>query len=395
MRIKVLWIDDEYKSQFPFISLAEQEGIDITPCESSEEGMMELNNNLELYHAVILDAKVKNEKDDRDTNLRGLKNSRDQLNVINETRYLPYFIYTGQPDYQNSSMFRDSYGEFYTKPNDQDKLLSDIIDRVVNSKEYVIQRKYAHVLKICDEKYIGKENFERLLKIFKYLEGPDDYNEDIYNIIRKIVEASLKCVTNYGILPNAFINVKNEINLTWPAFFLQGKKVNLPGGTIISSKMKFPIMLGLDLYHLKDISNMGSHDDSVKLITDKSRDEVQKELDDYLALIERPYIIKSLIYKLLDVLQCFKSLIDKYPDKKKNMEDWIIEKPSIHYTAKIEKDKLHNYHCGNYLLWKKYVEDNKFKIGDDIEILESEENRIFPTKSTYPYFAKKFIKKKS
>lgn len=85
MRYKVLWIDDEYKKQESLIGDAEQDGIDIFPVESHEEGMEELEKNPN-YHAVILDAKVKHKKDDTVTNLNGLRASRDFLIEYNETK---------------------------------------------------------------------------------------------------------------------------------------------------------------------------------------------------------------------------------------------------------------------------------------------------------------------
>ena len=59
MNLNILWIDDDYKTQEDFISFAEQDGIDIYPFESHEEGMESLYNKPNFYHGVILDAKVK------------------------------------------------------------------------------------------------------------------------------------------------------------------------------------------------------------------------------------------------------------------------------------------------------------------------------------------------
>ena len=105
MNINILWIDDDYKLQEDFISFAEQDGIDIHPFESHEEGMASLEAKPNFYHAAILDAKVKNKKDDTVTGLDGLRASRDRLVEMNKDQYLPFFIFTGQPDYTSNEVF--------------------------------------------------------------------------------------------------------------------------------------------------------------------------------------------------------------------------------------------------------------------------------------------------
>ncbi|WP_431244237.1 hypothetical protein ACQ9BO_07700 [Flavobacterium sp. P21] len=80
MNINVLWIDDDYKTQEDFISFAEQYGIDIHPFESHEEGMVSLEAKPNFYHVTILDAKVKNKKDDTVTDLTGLASIKGSFN---------------------------------------------------------------------------------------------------------------------------------------------------------------------------------------------------------------------------------------------------------------------------------------------------------------------------
>jgi len=38
------------------------------------------------------------------------------------------------------------------------------------------------------------------------------------------------------------------------------------------------------------------------------------------------------------------------------------------YTGIIEKDEFGNYFCGEYLLDFKYTEQNKFKVGDEVNL---------------------------
>src|SRR5690606_17206091 len=52
-----------------------------------------------------------------------------------EHKYMPYFILTGQPDYMETNMFREAYGEFYTKGDDNSLLFNAIIDSAKKHSE--------------------------------------------------------------------------------------------------------------------------------------------------------------------------------------------------------------------------------------------------------------------
>ena len=140
MRYNVLWIDDDFKTQLDFIGEAEQENIDITSFESHEEGISHLNGKLDFFHAVILDAKVKKAKSDTVTGLSGLFASRDRLIEINNNSYLPYFIFTGQPDYLSSTIFKETVGDYYIKVEDNERLFKDLKEAVEKKKNIKYKR---------------------------------------------------------------------------------------------------------------------------------------------------------------------------------------------------------------------------------------------------------------
>ena len=91
-----------------------------------------LEKHIHDFQAVILDAKVKHKKNDTVTDLEGLRASRDRLIELNNNVNidLPYFIFTGQPDYQTNELFKQSFGEFYIKGKDNERLIEDIIIRI-------------------------------------------------------------------------------------------------------------------------------------------------------------------------------------------------------------------------------------------------------------------------
>ena len=318
MNYRVLWIDDEYQTQKDFIGFAEQEGIDIIPFESHEEGMKELNKRMNSYHAVILDAKVKEGKNDKVANLKGLKASRDQLIEINKDLYLPFFIFTGQPDYIDSGLFRESYGDFFIKGKDNDLLLQSIKEAVEKKEEYFIKKKYKRSFDVCTDQYIG-QNVENMLFIaLRQIEVQDTYDQtkDLFTGLRKIVETLFKRLNELGLLPNEIYNSKGWINQS--SYFLSGTHQKFR----IKSDLIHPTTAFL-IKNVLQITQDASHENPEKL---------RLRVSQYIGDTPMSYLYNSVVFQLLDIIIWFKMFVDENPDKEKNMtlweesssEDWIM-----------------------------------------------------------------------
>lgn len=226
MRYNILWIDDDYKTQEDFISFAEQLKIDITPFESHEEGMISLENN--SYHAVILDAKVKKEKADTTTGVAGLAASRDRLIEINKDIHLPYFIFTGQPDYMKDEMFVQSYGEYYTKGDDNEKLIKDIISACVKHPEIQARKSFLEAFLVFDKGIINKSYEHLLIEIITAYENRD-YRKMNLNVQRDLLEAIFKSLNNpVPCIPTLFFDAtkKNKPILELCTRFLEDRETN-------------------------------------------------------------------------------------------------------------------------------------------------------------------------
>lgn len=371
MRYKVLLIDDECNTAIgrEIIGYAEQEGIDIDACESHEEGMQVLDGKKHFYHAVILDAKVKKMKDDTTVDLAGLAASRDRLIEINRNEYLPYFIFTAQPDYQKADWFRQSYGNYFIKGEDNQKLLNAIKVSVEKKEEYIVQKKYQRVFEVCTDKYIGSSSASTLLSILKAIEGVEDNlnTENKLNAIRKIVEKLFKAFNRIGVIPNEVTGINPQSK------FLAGKSPDYR----LSEDILDPITANL-LKAILDITQDASHSGKV---------------DEYIKEQATPYLFNSVVFQLLDVLIWFKNYADIHPDTEKNK---LLATPlqidnSSFYEGTIMQDYNNNYYCGEYLLDFKWVE-SKHSVGEQIKITQVTENTVQKTKQYYPKFAKKFTK---
>ncbi len=325
MRYKVLWIDDDCNTTGrDFIGQAEQDDVDITAFESHEEGMDYLLNNLHEFHAVILDAKVKNKKSDTVIGIGGLKASRDRLIELNYSNDLPYFIFTGQPDYQTDEMFKESYGDFYVKGTDNERLIEDIINRINQKEDFILQKEYHKVFEVFTEKYLGIENRKELLKILFNIKKPNDLFEDglYFTQLRIILELIFRSANKYGLLHDACIK-EGKVNLTESSLFLAGEPTKHLN--VYCKKKHFPKIIAEGVKRILFISGAASH-------TPDTEGENNLDLYAYRSVIKSPYLLYSLTYQLLDIIIWFHEYI-------KNNNDYLF---NIGYWAEINRSDIVN-----------------------------------------------------
>ena len=264
MNLNILWIDDDYKTQEDFISFAEQDGIDIYPFESHEEGMESLYSKPNFYHGVILDAKVKKGKEDTVTNLEGLKASRDRLIEINKDFYLPFFIFTGQPDYISNEMFSQSYGDYYVKGDDNEKLIQDIIKACSKHDEAQAKKLHPEMFTAFDKGILPVSAKKLLIDVIQNLENKNFAKKNI-NTQRDLLEAIFKCLNNpIPSLPNIFFDEMkgNKPDLEKCVIFLEDRdtkdkngnyhKLNKNINKSIKSAIRKVKESGNEFSHLKD-----------------------------------------------------------------------------------------------------------------------------------------------
>lgn len=228
MRYNILWIDDDYKTQEDFISFTEQLKIDITPFESHEEGMISLDSNPNFYHAVILDAKVKKAKDDTKTGVAGLAASRDRLIEINKETHLPYFIFTGQPDYMEDEMFVQSYGKFYIKGEHNEQLIKDIISACNEHPEIQAKKQHPEIFSPFDKGILPINTKQLLIDIIHNIENKHFVKKNI-NTQRDLLEAIFKCLNSpIPCIPDSFFDntKKGKPNLEWCVRFMEDRETN-------------------------------------------------------------------------------------------------------------------------------------------------------------------------
>lgn len=378
MNIQVLWVDDEYKEDF--VSFAEQEGIDIHHLKSAQEGKEELERNHQSYHAVILDAKGILNKDDQKTGLDGLRTIRDYLKELNANNYLPHFIFTGQPDYQTNALFRESFGEFFTKGRDEQLILDKIKDAVLKKDEYVIQKVHRRVFEgvknlLDDELHAYLTDL--LISLNKQFNNIDDKLH--FTQLRIILEHLFRAANKSGLLHDKCI-VGGKVNLTESSFFLAGEDTKYAG--VKNNIPHFPRLIANAVKDILFITGAASHSPDPEIGKNIN-------LQEYRSQIGTPYLLYSLTFRMLDVIVWFDDYIKMNSDYSNNVAQWREFDTGI-YAGKIEQDKDGDYHCGDVMLNNKYV-SHRFAVGTKILITEISENTS-NTKSKYPKFGSKFTK---
>lgn len=363
MNYKVLWIDDDcHTTGKDFIGQAEQDDVDIIAFESHEEGMLYLEQNIDEIQAVILDAKVKFKKSDTVTGLDGLKASRDKLIELNNKLDLPFFIFTGQPDYQSNEIFKQSFGEFYVKGEDDDRIIKDLISRVEQKEDYILQKKYKDVLSTCSDNFLGKKNYSRLLELVKHIEKNDKIKggEDKLTSVRKIVEALFYSLGKLEIIPSELNGAKGWINGS--SIFLAGKHNDY----VVEEEVVSPIIT-FNIHRLLDIIQDGSH----------AYGDLKYEVDSYIKNCKSDYFFRSCVFLLFDLILWFNEFVSNNQDIEANKSKWnskAIEREwmSGRITRIAENGwgtLLPNSSIKTISIPPKMVEDNNLKEGDTISVI--------------------------
>ena len=142
-KYNILWIDDEWDKMTTFQRECEElYGLYLEPYRTRKAGMEALERNIDHWDAVLLDAKMFDENDNETASLTGLGKAKQRLDELSIRRAIPYFISTGQPDLISDKNFKDLFGDYYIKGNDDVKLVDDMLKAIENSDSQQVKTIY-------------------------------------------------------------------------------------------------------------------------------------------------------------------------------------------------------------------------------------------------------------
>ena len=302
----LLWIDDEHEGMSGFKGDAIFNNIQLIPYKSLNEGISELKKNYPIYDGVLLDAKFFENEDD-------VKGSEDTDNVHRakeELLLLPkkfeVFVLTGQAEAYEDRTFNKAFKKVYKKGIDEDieQLFVDVKSAANQHIDTQIRHEYTRVFDVCTDRYIGETAAHDLLELLKY-NGCETGN---FNQIRKIVEDIFLAFNKYDLLPSVFIQPNVAINQT--SKFLCGQDQ----GERTSTKYKkhklnedavVPNQIANYLRSILSVTQDGSH---------------RSNIDAHVSTSKTPYLFKSVLFQLLDLLIWFK----QYVDNKQKTKNWEV-----------------------------------------------------------------------
>ena len=298
-KYKILWIDDKWEEMSSFKELCElpENGFDVVPCTNSEDGMALFESLLEEWSGVILDAKVFKDKNSQVDSLSGLWPSITKINKLSAKREVPYYIFTGQPDTASGTAFAEEHKEhYYEKDVDDDRLIEDI----KKNAELLEETQITHEHQVVFDTW--PESKHDLLRILKVLKNEEWNNNSILNDIRKIMSDVVERMYERGLS-----NIKhNATNLS-----ACSKAI----GQRFMDEL-IPVYVQRGIHRCVETTNPGSH---------------RSQVDTDVMKGDAPYLIRSIIYDMLDVLFWCKNLPSR------SMRDVTIRRVEL---AKQKYEKL-------------------------------------------------------
>lgn len=296
----ILWIDDEHEKLAGTKGRAKRNGINLIPFKSLNSGMDELERNYPFYDGVLLDAKFFENEDD-------VKGSEDTYNVhrakerlLQLKKKFEVFVLTGQAEAYEDKTFKKAFTKVYKKGSDKeiDRLFLDIKVAAATQEDTQIRHSYKRVFDVCTEKYIGEYAKQDILNLLK-INNETEIDKNL-STIRDIVQDLFSTFHKFNLLPAEFITP--SVSLNESSKFLAGKSKE---GSLFVEKgyqhldgTHLPKQVATNLRNILMICQPGSH---------------RTEIDDHIRNLRTHYLMKSILYQLLDVIIWFKMYVDSNP----------------------------------------------------------------------------------
>lgn len=385
--IKVLWLEDEVDKMESFFDVAYQQGIKLIHCKTSSDFERKLTDGT-VYHAAILDALGLVESDDENKSLKALNIASKAIENMPSHQRFPYYILTAQLGKEEHQSVRDLIGEekIFYKTNDEDKLFDLLKTDTSKSQRNIVYREYKEVLDLINKYSLDDdENTLEILVELKYANKRLKIT-NYFTPLRKILEIVFRKLNEYGILHDKCVQRNgSEVNLSESSLFLSGIPTKYLG--VESERPIFPKIISENVKQFLYITGSASH-------TAEGNIEDKENVEQYLKLLNTPYLIYSLTFQLMDLIIWLDTYIKEHPNNLENQKYWKDSNNcSGNHIGIVAKDELGNYYCDEYLLNKKYIEDSNIELERQIEILEFIKNNDSRTKGLFPLYAKKFTLK--
>lgn len=312
----VVWIDDEYDKMSAFQEECEEiHGIKLYPFRTRKSGMEALDSNLDKWDGVLLDAKMFDADENEAPRLVGLKNAIAHINQLTLRKRIPYFISTGQPDLVDNDVFEESYGQYYIKERDDEKLISDMKEIMGNSPRQQILSMYSDVIQnMNDMDHRGTSIIVRILEAFHFPDIHNDFDPLLhYTQLRLLLEHIFRACNKYDIVPSECIP-NDLVNLNQCYIYLSGKPAERVGVRYGNEGERIiPNHIERIVSSVLHFGNVNSHTTS---LSDDEIDSIKLLLSQ--TSVSSKYLIFGLTLQMCEVILWFGRYINANQDKEKN-----------------------------------------------------------------------------
>ena len=372
--IQVLWVEDNVSIHDSFTLRAENFNIQLVPVECWEEAEPLLENDYQRWQAIILDAKCKYKKTDKDDPKTFLSHALDRIKDMSYRKghTIPWYVLSGQAEDDIRDLIPPSRLDwdadwdstvnrpYYDKSksiawggkdeNGNDKTLEEykvlfhrIRAHVLNSNVALSLRVdlYPEVFKAIDDLKLPGEVEQYIVDLLGpiHFKGTkdNDYNHR-YSDVRKLLEHIFRDMIERGILPTAYrgSKKKKEINLSWSCEYL-GKEnkdfaegnSSYPGIEHYDKKKQLKIRRNIGPLlpiQLADMLKITVFQCGGAVHTSESEAEIQLNLDKYLPHVNQsPCMLRAISLAMADFIVWYRNYAQSHNDAERNALDWDVE----------------------------------------------------------------------
>lgn len=302
----ILWIDDEHETMSGTKGRAKRNGINLIPYKSLNGGMSELERNYPNYDGVLLDAKFfENENDEaKSEDTDNVHRAKERL--LQLPKKFEIFVLTAQAEAYEDRTFKKAFTKVYEKGKEEDvnRLFSDIKEAAKGQLDTQLRHSYKRVFDLCTERYIGELAGQDILNLLK---GNNETNIDSnFNAIRKVVEDIFIAFNKFNLLPKEFVSPSVALNQS--SIFLAGQEQYESTDAVYKpykhlQETHLPKQIAFYLRSILSVTQPAAH---------------RSDIDLFVKTIKTPFLLKSVLFQLLDVMVWFKMYVDSNP----KTENW-------------------------------------------------------------------------
>ena len=325
---KVLWFDDEYDTLDLLKEQATINGINHIGFTNAEQGTVDLEKNYKKYDAVIIDGlfyRKQGQSGDVKTD-SALADVFQKLDNLKHKKIIPSFILSGQASFTKElNLFANHYKEnkVYDKQNEKDleELWRDIKAEADLQDDTQIRHQFNEVFNSCEALNISFEYQHYIISILKSIKYNNGIDEMLYFAqLRKIIELLFRKTEKAGLLHSSCIK-NGEVNLSESSLFLSGQPTKYSNVKCIKSH--FPTIIAESVKNIIFITGAAVHTE------DEDMKKAKVSIEDLRKTNKTPFLLYSLVFQLMDIINWVKKYIDEHPDKEKNQLHWETTKISV------------------------------------------------------------------